>query len=127
MQKGEKSNGVGCMCVPLCSTVGGPFVCRDPGGSERQVAVQSLLVFRLQGLVHSSPAKEAPLLAAEVLTLMSSFLGSFLLGHGGQRVKGVSLHLKESPESLTGAPPLLSSWRSSRRPAPRDSHSDPGF
>ena len=78
---------------------------QGPWGSERQLAVQSLLVFRLQGLVHSSRAKEAPLLAPEVLTLMSSLLGSFLLGHGGQRVNGVSLHLKESPESLTGAQP----------------------
>lgn len=123
VQKGEKSNGVGCMCVPLCWCVsvreravmkhGWWAVCmQGPWGSERQLAVQSLLVFRLQGLVHSSRAKEAPLLAPEVLTLMSSFLGSFLLGHGGQRVNGVSLHLKESPESLTGAQPLLSSWSS---------------
>ena len=47
---------------------------QGPWGSDRQLAVQSLLVFRLQRLVNSSPVKEAPLLAPEVFFFLFFFI-----------------------------------------------------
>ena len=73
-------------------------------------AVQSLLVFRLQGLGNSHPTKDTPLPMPNVFLWIPSFLWSLVLGCGGRRGKGVSLHLREGSDIVFGAESLMLSW-----------------
>ena len=62
-------------------------------------AVRGLLVFRVQGLGNSSPAKDIPWCVLKVLTWIPSFLWGLATGFGGLRGKTVRLHLREFGQS----------------------------
>ena len=62
-------------------------------------AVRGLLVFRVQGLGNSRPAKDTPWCMLKVLTRIPSFLWGLATGFGGLRGKSVRLHLREFEQS----------------------------